>query len=462
MKSQNLKKFLFLGGLSCLALSARAQLLRGVMTSGEIKEITVVYSPDGNSISDQYQTIPLKDGAFTFDIPLTEPFTDVTLQVGNAIAGAHLEKGKTVDIRITPLPDGTLSCTYGGAGPEVNRFYNRFVRAFDMMRYFSFDPEQAKTYEEYMALLKNETDSVRALLPSIADTSLRSYYTRMTDASNRWLQIRLLMDKAEAEKADVNTYPAYRALIDSIDVNDEINMRCNLSLAWLSAQMKQPMNMEDMGPYCYELMGLIDKYVTNPKVRREMARNVGYMYFTYGNGTGDFEKFWADYKQFVKEDTEILTAYEPKMEAYRKTRKGAKAFDTTMTSPDGKVCRLSDFFGKFTYVDVWATWCGPCCAEIPYLEKLVEHFKDNDNVQFISISIDTNQKAWHKKLDADKPAWKQFILSKDEAAAFTKAWGITGIPRFIMIDKAGNIFSADAQRPSDEQTAHILEEQSRR
>ena len=108
---------------------------------------------------------------------------------------------------------------------------------------------------------------------------------------------------------------------------------------------------------------------------------------------------------------------------------------------------------------MWATWCGPCCAEIPYLEKLVAHFKGNDRVQFISISVDANKKAWQAKLEKDKPEWSQFILSSKDAKAFQEAWGISGIPRFIMIDKNGKIFEADAMRPSDEGIIEFIEEQ---
>lgn len=59
--------------------------------------------------------------------------------------------------------------------------------------------------------------------------------------------------------------------------------------------------------------------MTNSTVRREMARNVGYMYFNYSDGTGDYEKFWADYTRFVGGDRTVLAAYEPKIESWRKT-----------------------------------------------------------------------------------------------------------------------------------------------
>ena len=102
-------------------------------------------------------------------------------------------------------------------------------------------------------------------------------------------------------------------------------------------------------------------------------------------------------------------------------------------------------------------WVITCCAEIPRLEKLVEHFKENDKIQFISISIDADQKAWLEKLEKDKPEWAQFILSKKEAKRFMDEWGITGIPRFIMIDRDGKIYAADAARPSDEKIIETLE-----
>ena len=95
------------------------------------------------------------------------------------------------------------------------------------------------------------------------------------------------------------------------------------------------------------------------------------------------------------------------------------------------------------------------------MAKLVERFKGNDKVQFISISVDENVDAWKKMIEADKPAWPQYNINKDTAKKFMTDWGITGIPRFIMIDKDGNIFSADASRPSEEKTAQTIIEQTK-
>lgn len=153
----------------------------------------------------------------------------------------------------------------------------------------------------------------------------------------------------------------------------------------------------------------------------------------------------------------MIAASEKKIVAMNKTAKGTDAIDAILENPEGKTCRLSDFFGKFTYIDVWATWCGPCCAEIPYLEKLAAHFEGDGRIQFISLSVDADKKAWLAKLEKDRPGWPQFILSRNEAKRFMEAWGISGIPRFIMIDKNGKIFAADASRPSDENIISTLE-----
>ena len=115
----------------------------------------------------------------------------------------------------------------------------------------------------------------------------------------------------------------------------------------------------------------------------------------------------------------------------------------------GGKTKLSDLRGKFVYIDVWATWCAPCLAEIPHLKKVEEAFHGK-NIEFVSISIDTqkNHEKW-KKFVADKAlGGTQLFADNDWNSEFIKAYGINGIPRFILIDPNGNIVEADADRPS--------------
>jgi thiol-disulfide isomerase/thioredoxin len=106
--------------------------------------------------------------------------------------------------------------------------------------------------------------------------------------------------------------------------------------------------------------------------------------------------------------------------------------------------------GKYVYIDVWATWCGPCRAEIPYLKKAEEKYHGK-NIEFVSISVDT---------DKDHDKWKNFVTEKalggiqlfadkNWNSDFIKAFGINSIPRFILIDPNGVVVDADAKRPSN-------------
>ena len=146
----------------------------------------------------------------------------------------------------------------------------------------------------------------------------------------------------------------------------------------------------------------------------------------------------------------MIAKYKPMIQTALKLFGGKPLpYDPTIETPDGKTCKLSSLYGKLTYIDMWATWCGPCCKEIPHLEKVVEKYKGNDKIQFISISIDANKQAWLNKLKKDNPDWSQYIMPQADADKLMKQMGINGIPRFLMLDSKGNIIFPDAKRPSD-------------
>ena len=117
---------------------------------------------------------------------------------------------------------------------------------------------------------------------------------------------------------------------------------------------------------------------------------------------------------------------------------------------DGGSTSLDDLKGKYAYLDIWATWCGPCKVEIPFLKEIEKEF-EGKNIAFVSISID-------KKEAYDK--WKQMIVERDLTgiqliadsdweSQFLKEYGIEAIPRFILIDDKGNVVDANAPRPSN-------------
>ncbi|TYB73186.1 TlpA family protein disulfide reductase [Bizionia myxarmorum] len=134
---------------------------------------------------------------------------------------------------------------------------------------------------------------------------------------------------------------------------------------------------------------------------------------------------------------------------------------------DGSTTSLSDLAGKYVYIDVWATWCGPCKVEIPFLKELEKNYHGK-NIQFVSMSID-DDRAHDKSWDKAREAWKAMIADKELSgiqifapkgwkSEFIEAYKINGIPRFILIDPAGNVVSPDAPRPSSDALRALLTE----
>jgi thiol-disulfide isomerase/thioredoxin len=110
---------------------------------------------------------------------------------------------------------------------------------------------------------------------------------------------------------------------------------------------------------------------------------------------------------------------------------------------------LEDFKGKYVYIDVWATWCGPCRAEIPSLKKAEEKYKDK-NIVFVSVSIDKlkDVEKWKTMVKDKELGGVQVFADNDWNSQFVKDFKIAGIPRFILIDPNGKVVKADAARPS--------------
>ncbi|GGG49638.1 TlpA family protein disulfide reductase [Bizionia arctica] len=132
---------------------------------------------------------------------------------------------------------------------------------------------------------------------------------------------------------------------------------------------------------------------------------------------------------------------------------------------DGTTTSLEDLKGKYTYIDIWATWCGPCKAEIPSLKALEKEYHGK-NIQFVSLSIDDDRShggSWDKA----REDWKAMIADKELSGIqlfapegwqtpFIREYKINGIPRFLLIDPNGNVVSPDAPRPSSEKLIELF------
>ena len=115
-------------------------------------------------------------------------------------------------------------------------------------------------------------------------------------------------------------------------------------------------------------------------------------------------------------------------------KKSMSAPDFQAETLEGKKVSLSDYQGKVLILDFWATWCGPCLAELPYFQELVNLYKDEPSVAFLTISQDRSKDVVRKFM---KKKGYTFPVIFDTGMG--QLFEIEGIPVLIVIDTEGKI-----------------------
>ena len=148
---------------------------------------------------------------------------------------------------------------------------------------------------------------------------------------------------------------------------------------------------------------------------REIGRNFNFYSAIDSLNSTDFKKMIEQYKSAFELSLSKLTDIKflvPSKEKIKKTtsywterkaaidnlpKKGEPAIDFAYPDQNGDTISLSSLKNKLVYVDVWATWCGPCKAEIPSLQQLEKDYQ-KQNITFMSVSVDNDEEAWKKMI----------------------------------------------------------------
>ena len=145
-------------------------------------------------------------------------------------------------------------------------------------------------------------------------------------------------------------------------------------------------------------------------------------------------------------------------------KKTTQAFDFSAIDKDGKTVKLSDYKGKKVYINVWASWCGPCIREMPELEKVYQKLKDKEDVVFLSITSPSDDE-FKNQSPQDKD--KATILAKakelgvtypvlfDVNDRFLINYTVRSFPTHVFINSDGTI----ANKVSGAVTESALEEE---
>ncbi|MEO1054547.1 MAG: TlpA disulfide reductase family protein, partial [Bacteroidota bacterium] len=163
--------------------------------------------------------------------------------------------------------------------------------------------------------------------------------------------------------------------------------------------------------------------------------------------TPEIDSLYAEFRE--NSNPQILQSIAPLHEKWSTLRAGQPAPFIYGITTNGKAFSTKDLRGKIVYVDLWATWCVPCIQEFPYLSEIEEAFQNNDEIEFLAVSIDKDEDKWRAFL-TNRPVPGFQVLSQDheQQSPIGEAYQVYGIPRYLLIDRQGKIIDAMAPRPS--------------
>lgn len=148
---------------------------------------------------------------------------------------------------------------------------------------------------------------------------------------------------------------------------------------------------------------------------------------------------------------ELYASEKPELEEWKNqirdyksyTKQGDDAPEDIFYDPNGKSITLSDFKGKYIFIDFWASWCVYCIKEMPMLEK-IKNDLSSEEIIFIGLSMDENPENWKKAMEKHNISGYQYIVSNQ---ALADKLQINALPRYMLYDKEGKLLNANAPRP---------------
>ena len=138
-----------------------------------------------------------------------------------------------------------------------------------------------------------------------------------------------------------------------------------------------------------------------------------------------------------------------------------KAFEIKFTDAvSGDTVSSETLKGKIVVVDFWATWCGPCVAELPTMKKIYADYHDK-GVEFVGISLDAPPAEGGKDkllafVKSNEMSWPQYYQGNGWKSDFSSSWGVNSIPALFVVGADGKLVSTEARGELEEMLPKLI------
>lgn len=143
-------------------------------------------------------------------------------------------------------------------------------------------------------------------------------------------------------------------------------------------------------------------------------------------------------------ESRIGQAIRTTLDEIKSTSMGNIAPEIDLQTPGGESVKLSSLRGHYVLLDFWASWCGPCCAEMPTLKAIYDKYKKN-GLEIYSVSLDDDREAWVDKINQLGLNWTNVSSLKRSACPVARVYRIVAIPKIYLLDPDGRIIAIDVR-----------------